>query len=195
MPRDDAMKTILRKSLHAGRNDLMWKLDGLGERDLRLPRTSTRLNLIGVVKHMGQVEIGYFGDTFGRLWPDRAEVVTDEQFDADPQADWYATESESAADILDFYRRVWDFADETIDTHDLDAQGRVPHWQGEKAIVSLQQIMVHVLVDLTRHLGQVDVVREAIDGHVGLNPRNPNMPDGQDWDAYLTKLRTLADTV
>lgn len=153
---DEAMKTILRTFLHAGRSDLMWKPEWPGERGLRQPRTSTGLKLTGVVKHMGQLEIGCFGGTFGRPWPKRAEEVTDEQ---------------------------------------LDTQGRIPHWQGEKAIVTLQQIMVHVILDLTRHLGQVDVLRESIDGQVGLTPRNPNMPDGQAWDAYLTKLRTLADTV
>ncbi|MBM6590388.1 DinB family protein [Brevibacterium sp. RIT 803] len=193
MARDDAMKTILKNHLQACRNDLMWKLDGLSERDLRLPRTGTGLNLTGVVKHMANVEIGYFGDTFGRPWPNPAETVSYEQFEADPQADWYATESESAESVIDFYRRVWTFADETIDTHSLDAQGTVPHWPAEKAAVSLQQIMVHVIVDLARHVGQVDIVREGIDEQVGLNPRSPNMPEGHDWEAYLAKLRSLAN--
>lgn len=193
MTHDDAMKTILKNHLQTSRNDLMWKLEGLSERDLRMPQTATGLNLLGVVKHMAQVEIGYFGDTFDRHWPNRDEVIAIDRFETDPQADWYATETESADYVLGLYRRVWVFADETIDTHALDAQGTVPHWQPEKAAVSLQQIMVHVLVDLTRHLGQADIVRESIDGQVGLNPRNPNMPEGQDWVAYLAELRTLAD--
>lgn len=193
MPRDDAMKTILKNHLQASRNDLMWKLEGVGERDLRMPQTPTGFNLLGVVKHMTLVEIGYFGDTFGRPWPNPEETFTDEQLESDPQADWYATETETAGSILDFYRRVWTFADETIDTHTLDAQGTVPHWRPEKAAVSLQQIMVHVIVDLARHLGQVDIVRESIDGQAGLNPRNSNMPEDQDWDAYLAKLRSLAN--
>ena len=54
-------------------------------------------------------------------------------------------------------------------------------------------MMVHVLVDLTRHLGQVDIVREGIDGQAGLNPRISNIPDDIDWDAYLASLRALAD--
>ena len=193
MTRDVAMKTILRDHLQTSRNDLMWKLEDLSERDLRMPLTATGFNLLGVVKHMAQVEIGYFGDTFGRPWPNRSEVIAIDRFETDPQADWYATETESADYILDFYRRVWVFADETIDTHALDAQGKVPHWRPEKAAVSLQQIMVHILVELTRHLGQVDIVRESIDGQVGLSPRNQNMPENQDWEAYLAKLRTLAD--
>ncbi|NJC58127.1 DinB family protein [Brevibacterium marinum] len=193
MGRNDAMKTILKNHLQACRNDLVWKLSGLSERDLRMPQTPTGLNLAGIVKHMATVEIGYFGDTFGRPWPHPDEVISDEQFETDPQADWYATEEETAESVLDFYRRVWIFADETIDTHALDAQGTVPHWRAEKAAVSLQQIMVHVIVDLSRHVGQADIVREGIDGQVGLNTRNPNIPEDQDWESYLAKLRSLAN--
>lgn len=193
MPHDDVMKTILKNHVQASRNDLMWKLEGLSARDLRMPQTPTGLNLLGVVKHMAQVEIDYFGDTFGRPWPIPDEVITEDQFETDPQADWYATEAESAAYILDFYRRVWVFADETIGTLPLDTRGIVPHWSAPKNSVTLQQIMVHVLVDLTRHLGQVDIVRESIDGQVGLSAENPNMPEHQDQEAYIAKLRTLAD--
>ena len=193
MTRDDALKTILKNSLYAGRTDLMWKLDGLDEHDLRMPRTPTGLNLLGVVKHMAHVEIGYFGDTFDRLWPNPDELITLERFDSEPQADWYAQQSESAAYILDFYRRVWAFADETFDSLPLDAHGTVPHWNATKSSATLQQMMVHVLVDLTRHLEQVDIVREGIDGQVGLNAENPNLPEHQDWDAYLAKLRALAE--
>ena len=100
--------------LRAGREDLLWKLDGLGERDLRLPRTPTGTNLIGIVKHVANVEVGYFGDTFGRAWPTPEERVSEEQFAADPQADWYATEHETCAQLVDLYRRDWAFADATI---------------------------------------------------------------------------------
>jgi len=34
--------------------------------DVRRPMTPTGTNLLGLVKHLGTVEFGYFGDTFGR---------------------------------------------------------------------------------------------------------------------------------
>jgi uncharacterized damage-inducible protein DinB len=193
MDSDEAMKTVLRNSLKRTRETLMWKLEGLSERELRWPRTPTGFNLLGVVKHMANVETGYFGDTFDRPWPHRDEVVFDEVFENDPQADWYATEAESAEDVLDLYRRVWAFADETFDSLPLDSPGKVPHWPAPMNAVTLGQIMVHVLVDLTRHLGQVDVVREGIDGQVGLSAASPNIPESQDWEAYSAMLRELAE--
>ena len=55
MDSDEAMKTVLRNSLKRTRETLMWKLEGLSERELRWPRTPTGFNLLGVVKHMANV--------------------------------------------------------------------------------------------------------------------------------------------
>lgn len=190
---DDEMKERLRAGLQSSRDSLLWKLEGLSERDLRFPRTPTGLTLLGIIKHMAQVEIGYFGDTFDRPWPDPSEIIASERFEAEPQADWYATADETAADLIDLYRRVWIFADETIDSLPLDAPGIVPHWPEPRNRVTLQQIMIHVLIDLTRHLGQADVVREGIDGQIGMRPNATNIPDGQDWAAYVSMLAELAE--
>jgi Protein of unknown function (DUF664) len=52
--------------LQEAREALLWKLDGLGEYDVRRPVVPTGTNLLGLVKHVASVELGYFGDTFGR---------------------------------------------------------------------------------------------------------------------------------
>jgi hypothetical protein len=183
-------KAALHLYLQESRDALLWKLDGLGERDLRMPRTPTGTNLIGIVKHMANVEIGYFGDTFGREWPTPGERIAPEVFETDPQADWYATEDETCDGIVDLYRRVWTFADATIEELPLDALGRVPWW-GET--VSLERMIVHVIADLARHVGHADIIREGIDGAVGLQADVSNVPDDQDWPAYVAKLTALAD--
>jgi len=186
-------KSALRRYLQSNRDALLWKLDGLSERDLRLPRTPTGTNLIGVVKHMANVEIGYFGDTFGRAWPTPEERVSEEDFEADPQADWYATERETCDGIVDLYQRVWSFADATIEELPLDARGRVPWWGQERNLVSLHRIMVHVIDDLARHVGHADILREQIDGAAGLRAQVSNLPEEFDWPAYVAKLTALAE--
>jgi hypothetical protein len=186
-------KAALRHYLQTNREALLWKLDGLGERDLRLPRTPTGTNLIGIVKHMANVEIGYFGDTFARAWPTPEERVSEAEFEADPQADWYATERESCAGIVDLYRRVWRFADATLEELPLDAPGRVPWWGKGRGEVTLGRILVHVLDDLARHVGHADILREQVDGAAGLTPSVPNLPEHQDWAAYVAELTRIAD--
>lgn len=185
-------KAVLLRYLRSSREALLWKLEGLDERDLRLPRTPTGTNLLGIVKHMVNVEIGYFGDTFGRVWPTPEERVPESAFDVDPQADWYATEDETAAGMLDLYRRVAAFADATIEELPLDAIGRVPWWPAERATVTLGQVVVHVLTDLARHCGHADVLREEIDGAVGMRTDATNIPD-TDWPAYVAKLEAIAE--
>jgi hypothetical protein len=51
---------------------------------------------------------------------------------------------------------------------------------------------VHVIYDLSRHAGHADVLREEIDGAVGLVPRATNIPD-IDHEAYVAKLRAIAE--
>ncbi len=62
------------------------------------------MNLLGIVKHALNTEVLYFGPTFGREWLTPEELVRADE--ADPQAGWYATEQETAAGLVDLYRRV-----------------------------------------------------------------------------------------
>jgi uncharacterized damage-inducible protein DinB len=180
-------KVVLKRYLQRAREALVWKVEDLSEREARLPRTPTGTNLLGIVKHATGVEAGYFGATFGREWP-RDEAWDDDE----PQADFYATAAETKDGIISLYRWVWTYADEAIDGLALDARGTVPWWPPERASVTLNQVLVHVISDLTRHAGHADILREQIDGAVGVTPDNSNVPEF-DWAAYRSKLTALAD--
>ena len=190
MPADDP-KTVLHRYLQRGRDALVWKLDGLSEYDVRRPMVPTGTNLLGLVKHCSAVEIGYFGDTFGRPFSEALPWMAD---DAEPNADMWATADESRQDIIDLYRRVWAHADVTIDTLPLDALGRVPWWPDERSEVTLHTILVHVITDTDRHAGHADIVRELIDGAAGLRADNDNLPPGDAawWEEYRSQLERAA---
>jgi uncharacterized damage-inducible protein DinB len=197
-PHDDHPdpKDTLQHYLQQARDALVWKLEGLGERDLRLPRTPTGTNLLGILRHCANVEIGYFGPTFGRTWPDpdAPALVDAAAYDTDPQADWWVPADTSAAAVVAFYRDVWDFSDATIADLPLDAPGAVPWWSEEGRHVTLHQVMVHVLADTMRHAGHADVLREGIDGAAGMRADVDNLPGGLDWGAYVARLRAVAET-
>ena len=109
---------------------MLWKLDGLSEYDARRPLTPTGTNVLGVIKHLAYVEAGYFGDTFGRPFP---EPTYPEDFDAmDPHLDLWATAEESREDIVGLYARTWAHAQETAAAGDVDTVGRVPWWPEER---------------------------------------------------------------
>ena len=187
-------KAALQHYLQGARDAIVWKLDGLGERDLRLPRTPTGTNLLGIVRHVANVEIGYFGPTFAREWPDPAHplFVSDEAADADPQADWWVPADVPAAEVVAFYRDVQAFSDTTIADLPLDSRGAVPWWPAEHRDVSLARVLVHVISDTTRHAGHADVLREGIDGAAGMAARSTHMPD-VDWSAYVRRLTDVAE--
>jgi len=137
----------------------------------------TGTNLLGLVKHQAGVELGYFGDTFGR--PSEDQLPWDE---ADSMSDMWATPAESREFIAGRYRRAWAHSDATIDALTLDAIGHVPWWPPDRNEVTLHHILVRVATGTNRHAGQADIIRELIDGTVGLTRENPNMPPGdQDW--------------
>lgn len=186
-------KTALHHYLQATREDLMWKLDGLSEREARLPRTATGNNLLGILKHCLNVEAGYFGPTFGREFPTPEELVPMRAYEQDPQADWYTGEDETKDELIDLYRRVRVFADQTIDQLPLDAPGWVPWWRQDGPGVTLHRIIVHVICDLARHAGHADIMREQHDGAIGWQRENTNIPDDYAWPAYVAKLTKLAD--
>jgi uncharacterized damage-inducible protein DinB len=186
-------KAALRHYLQATRDDLIWKLDGLSEREVRQPRTATGNNLLGLLKHCLNVEAGYFGPTFEREFPTPDELVPLSEYDQDPQADWYARADETKDGLIDLYRRVGTFADQTIEQLPLDALGRVPWWQPGRDVVTLQRIIIHVTCDLARHAGHADIMREQHDSVIGLRRENTNIPEDYDWPAYVTKLAKLAE--
>jgi hypothetical protein len=185
-------KETLKTYLQSERDALLWKLEGLSERDLRWPMTPTGTNLLGLVKHVGSMEFGYFGEVFDRS---SGELLPWLESDAEVNADMWATPDQPREWVVDFYRRAWAHSDATIDALPLDAAGRVPWWSAEKRDVTLHRIIVHVISETARHAGHADIVRELTDRAAGLRSGNSNLPDEDEqwWADYVARLRAAAE--
>lgn len=92
------VKGEMHRYLQAARDAFVWKLDGLSEYDIRRPMTTTGTNLLGLVKHLASVELGCFGDTFGR--PSTESLPWFEP-GSDANADMWATADESRENRLE----------------------------------------------------------------------------------------------
>ncbi|MFF9816217.1 DinB family protein [Streptomyces sp. NPDC014006] len=158
LPYAGGEKETLRASLDRLRDAVLWKLEGLDEERLRRRMTPSGTNLLGLVKHLASVEYGWFVETFGRepepLW-----------FDPYSAEDMYASDDETAEQIIAFYGRARTAADRTLAELPLDAVGR-PAWH-EGREVSLRWVLVHMIEETARHAGHMDIVRELIDGATG----------------------------
>lgn len=186
-------KGDLHRYLRVAREALLWKLVGTSEYDARRPLTPTGTNLLGLVKHVGSVAAGYFGFVFGRPFEEPLPWLDE---DAEYNADLWATADESREQVIDLYQRIWEHADATISSLPLDAPGHVPWW-GERSEVTLHLILIHMIAEIHRHAGHADIVREMIDGSVGLREGNDNMPpvDEAWWGDYRNRLEQVAREV
>ncbi|WP_405887723.1 DinB family protein [Streptomyces sp. NBC_01136] len=184
-------KADLHFYLQSARDALLWKLEGLAEYDIRRPLTPTGTNLLGLVKHVAGAELGYLGDTFGRPSGEPLPWLDD---GAEPNADMWATADESREHIVELYRRTWAHSDATIDALALDTIGTVPWWPSGRDEVTLHHAVVRVIADTHRHAGHADILRELMDGAVGMNKNNDSMPPGDSawWENHRSRLERTA---
>jgi uncharacterized damage-inducible protein DinB len=184
-------KAILHRYLRTRRAQLLAKLDGLGEYDARRPMTPTGTNLLGLVKHVASVELGYFGEVFDR--PSERDIPWLDDA-AEPDADMWATASETRDEIVELHRFSAAHSDATIEALPLDAPGVVPWWPEERKHVTLQQILVHMCAETAQHLGHADILRELIDGSAGQGPNDPNIPQrsAAEQSAHLSRIEAAA---
>lgn len=156
-PLTRAEKETLHAFLDKQRDVMVWKLEGLGDDDLRRPMTPSGTNLLGMVKHLAAVEYGWFCVPFGR----ETEPLPFD--DDDEDADLRVDPDETTEGILAFYARARAAADQTVADLDLDATGTA--WTGYT--VSLRWVLLHMIEETARHAGHADIVRELIDNITG----------------------------
>ena len=183
-------KAVLHSALRQVRQDLVGKLDGLGEYDLRRPLVPTGTNLLGLVKHVGAVSLGYLSVVFDR---DPGCDLDAWHGEADDD-DLWAKPTETRQVILDLYTHAAEVSDNTIEALDLSHPGAVPWWPPERRAVTLQRILVHLINEVARHAGQADILRELIDGQAGRFPNDPSLSDftAEQWAAHRERLELAA---
>jgi uncharacterized damage-inducible protein DinB len=153
-------REMLRSFLDYHRATLVMKCDGLGDEELRrrsMPPST--LSLLGLVRHMAEVERTWFrrviaGEDLPLVWSSEGDyqVAYDatDSTRADAFAAWRAEVEHS--------RRIEREAD-TLDVTAYNAR-----WD---AHVSLRLVMLHLIHEYARHNGHADLIREGIDGTVG----------------------------
>jgi uncharacterized damage-inducible protein DinB len=184
-------KAVFLRYLRAGREGLLSKLDGLSEYDAHRPLTPTGTSLLGLVKHVASVELGYLGETFGRPSGRDLPWFAD---GAEPDADMWATADESREEIIELHRFSAAHCDATIEALPLDAVGEVPWWPPERRQVTLHQVLVHMCNETARHAGHADILRELLDGAAGQRPGDPNLPQrtAAEWADYRARIEAAA---
>lgn len=184
---------MLLRYLRDLREAVFWKLEGLSEYDLRRPLTPTGTNLLGVVKHLASVELGYFSEPCGREQPVPTPwLESPTQF----EEDMYAAADQSADNIFQLYLTAGQHTEAALTELGLDAPATVPWWSEASRHTNLRHLLVHIIVETARHLGHIDILREQIDGKAGLLQRADNLPDAgdEDWAGHRANLQSIAES-
>ncbi|WP_040796167.1 DinB family protein [Nocardia higoensis] len=153
-------REILQGWLDRHRATLLWKCTGLSVDQLRLRSVPpSELSLLGLVRHMSEVERGWFRIAAAGMPLDYLYCAEDDPGgdfdhigDADPQAAFATFLAEVAA------------ADSAVAPLPLDHTFAFPVGG---ATYSLRWVYVHVIEEYARHNGHADLLRERIDGRTG----------------------------
>jgi len=184
------LKTVLHEKLRQERTNLLSKLDGLDEYDLRRPLTPTGTNLLGLVKHLAGLEFAYLGSCLGR--PTTVVLSWAEDGSIAQGADMWATAEQSSDYLIELYRQAGAHADRVIEELDLDAPGHVDWWADRDADTTLGFLLVRMVAETAHHAGHADIVREFIDGAAG-TPADPLGDDPDFWRAFHDKITAAAE--
>ncbi len=188
MPTHD-LSDALQSYLQESRDGMLASLHGLSEYDVRRPMTPTGTNLLGLVKHLAGVEIGYLGDSVGRPSPVSLPWVDDDSvWDG---ADMWAKADESREYVVDLYHQAWQHTDESIAQLPLDAPASVSWWPEERRETTFGSLLVRVVAETGRHAGHADILRETIDGQAGSD--HDDVGDDAWWAAHLARIQESAD--
>jgi uncharacterized damage-inducible protein DinB len=152
-------RAMLESWLEYHRATLAWKCEGLDDAQLRqraVPPSS--LSLIGLVRHMADVERNWFRRVLG------GENVpgiywTDDDLDAD-------FNDVDAADVQEAFA-TWRSECEHARRNAAAAASLDVTGQRRGEAVTLRWILVHMIEEYARHNGHADFLRERIDGAVG----------------------------
>jgi hypothetical protein len=142
------------------RATLAVKCEGLADDQLRaqaVPPSS--LSLLGLVRHMGEVESSWFRRVLG------GEQAPPRYYsDQNPDGDFDDVADADVAEAFSYWRGECAHARERVAAApSLDVIGT--RRRGER--FSLRWIMVHMIEEYARHNGHADLLRERIDGTVG----------------------------
>lgn len=161
-------RDVLSALLQAQRRSVLAIVDGLDERDMRRPAVLSGWTPLGMIEHLAHAE---------RFWFTQVITAT-----ADPLSDYSPGEAEAdegpfatsrpVHDVLAFYQEQVARSNEILARTPLDSRpaGRIPPDMADD-IHTVRDVVLHMVEEVARHAGHLDIARELLDGATGLGPR------------------------
>lgn len=160
-PQSGPERESLETWLQYHRDTLAHKCEGLNDQQLcerSVPPSS--LTLIGLVRHMAEVERNWFRRVLNGESKDSAPPIY--YSDTNRDGDFDDVSPDTTSEAFGTWKAECARADEIFADLDLD---HTVH--KEDRTISVRWVMTHMIEEYARHNGHADLLREAIDGTVG----------------------------
>jgi hypothetical protein len=152
-------RTLADAWLDLHRQTLLWKCGGLTAEQLKLRAIEpSNLSLLGLVRHMAEVERDWFRTRFAGLQVGYL-YCSDDDLDAEFNVDTADAESDFA-----IYTHEIEAVRQATLGHSLDETFTDPRRNAEMSLRFVYSVMIQ---EYARHNGHADLLRERIDGHTG----------------------------
>jgi len=159
IPRNDDERSTLLAFLEWQRETLARKCEGLDADQLRTRSAPpSSLSLLGLVRHMAEVERGWFRRTLAGEEVEEIYCTKD-----DEDGDFDNVDTADVDEAFATWRDECARADEIVSRRALEATGL----QRTGREVSMRWILNHMIEEYSRHNGHADLIRERIDGATG----------------------------
>ncbi|MBF6130988.1 DinB family protein [Nocardia brasiliensis] len=153
-------RSMLQGWLDFHRRTLLAKCAGLDDEQLRRRSAEpSTLTLLGLVRHLTEVERGWF-----RLTAAAMDVPYAYGSEEAPDGDFDLREADAATDFATFLREI-ELSDAAVADLPLDHTFRHP--RRPELEYNLRWIYLHMIEEYARHNGHADLLRERIDGTTG----------------------------
>jgi uncharacterized damage-inducible protein DinB len=157
---DSPERAMLIRRLAGQRRHVLEQLDGLTDEQLRHPVLPSGWSCLGLVRHLTLSDERYWFEVVMAglpldFWPEGHN------------ADWHVADDEAPEEVLARYRTAIAHSDEIIARFALDDPPTRPEgWWADAGLSfpDLRAVLVHVIVETATHAGQLDAVRELLDG-------------------------------
>jgi hypothetical protein len=155
-------KPALLAALDATRHHVLEIVDGLDEEALRRSVLPSGWSCLDMIKHLTYDEEIFW---FRAVVAGEQEAIELLQTPS-AQASWRAADDVSGAEVLDAYRAEIERSNTIIAATEL---GAPPAWWpgdlfGDWRLDDLQEVLLHMIVEIACHAGHLDATRELIDG-------------------------------
>ena len=154
-------REALQNFLDAQREALIRKIEGLDDATARKAPTASALSLLGIVKHCGLwerrwLQVVMAGQRFPGEWPEGNYTGMAEDF--------VVGEDDTVEQWVAYYREQIEQSRAIAASTDLEA----PVARTDLIDGNLRYVLFHLIEETARHAGHADIIRETLDGSVGI---------------------------